>query len=472
MSEAKYAHGGAIEPKLVKFNSMYDGMVDAYESVQEKGTYFYVGGDKGQYVVTVESKGFPATEASDDWMYDYEDALDIAKKLAMGEDFYEYAKGGETATKKLLVLKADDEKGGNVFVSKEVVEVKDLNDAKSKVKDFVSQYNLNDKTFTGGEYFKMVKTSQKSGNVTSTEVKSKTLGNIDYNGKFKPTNSFKMAKGGIVKKSKIIENALKDGYFGIQKGSQDFKFKKSFGHEFDYDYLKRVIYNTIAHYFNNDDFYFNWLSDDRQRKEYSIFISELWKKHIDDIDGTLNKYFVLKNTPSSYNDKLYVYNGTFNLPTEIEKSKSLSQDVKTEFQEYRFKQGGEKLFPKKYNYLGKWPNNKVTLKMESGGKMARGGTTKFKDKVQSIKASLLKRKKVSPKVQKDYGKTYSPKEAEESAKRIVGSMVKKEKRQPRVSKMLEKMKKGTQLNKKKSTFKDRMKELSTKIKERKSKSTK
>jgi hypothetical protein len=105
-------------------------------------------------------------------------------------------------------------------------------------------------------------------------------------------------------------------------------------------------------------------------------------------------------------------------------------------------------------------------------KMANGGKVKFDDKVKSIKASLLKRKKVSPKVQKDYGKTYSPEEAEESAKRIVGSMVKNEKRQPRVSKMLEKMKKGTQLNKKKSTFKDRMKELSTKIKERKSKTTK
>ena len=105
-------------------------------------------------------------------------------------------------------------------------------------------------------------------------------------------------------------------------------------------------------------------------------------------------------------------------------------------------------------------------------KMAMGGRTKFKDKVQSIKASLLKRKKVSPKVQKDYGKTYSPKEAEESAKRIVGAMVKKEKRKPRVSKILEKMKKGTQIKKKKSTFKDRMKQLSTKIKERKSKSTK
>jgi len=55
-------------------------------------------------------------------------------------------------------------------------------------------------------------------------------------------------------------------------------------------------------------------------------------------------------------------------------------------------------------------------------KMAMGGKVKFADKVKSIKSSLLKRKKVSPSVQKDYGKTYSPREAEESAKRIVGAM--------------------------------------------------
>ena len=53
--------------------------------------------------------------------------------------------------------------------------------------------------------------------------------------------------------------------------------------------------------------------------------------------------------------------------------------------------------------------------------MAKGGKVKFEDKVKAIKESLLKRKKVSPKVQKDYGKTYSPKEAEESAKRIAAS---------------------------------------------------
>ena len=59
------------------------------------------------------------------------------------------------------------------------------------------------------------------------------------------------------------------------------------------------------------------------------------------------------------------------------------------------------------------------------GKMAMGGKVKFADKVKEVKASLLKRKKVSPKVQKDYGKTYSPKEAEQSAKRIIGAQVKK-----------------------------------------------
>jgi hypothetical protein len=70
----------------------------------------------------------------------------------------------------------------------------------------------------------------------------------------------------------------------------------------------------------------------------------------------------------------------------------------------------------------------------AGGMMAKGGVT-FKEKVKSVKSTLLKGKKVSPKVQKDYGKTYSPKEAEESAKRIVGAMTAKER-------LMKSMKKG------------------------------
>ena len=58
-------------------------------------------------------------------------------------------------------------------------------------------------------------------------------------------------------------------------------------------------------------------------------------------------------------------------------------------------------------------------------KMAKGGKVKFEDKVKAVKESLLKRKKVSPKVQKDYGKTYDRKEALEAAKRIVGAQTAK-----------------------------------------------
>ena len=55
-----------------------------------------------------------------------------------------------------------------------------------------------------------------------------------------------------------------------------------------------------------------------------------------------------------------------------------------------------------------------------------GGKTTFKEKVKSISKSLYKRKKVSPSVQKDYGKTYSKDESISSAKRIAGAMRKKE----------------------------------------------
>lgn len=72
------------------------------------------------------------------------------------------------------------------------------------------------------------------------------------------------------------------------------------------------------------------------------------------------------------------------------------------------------------NYSGK----RDTLKMimdNFESKMASGGKVKFADKVKAVQESLLKRKKVAPQVQKDYGKTYSKAEAKESAQRIVGS---------------------------------------------------
>jgi hypothetical protein len=65
------------------------------------------------------------------------------------------------------------------------------------------------------------------------------------------------------------------------------------------------------------------------------------------------------------------------------------------------------------------------FKMLRKGKMAMGGKVKFEDKVKAVQKSLLKRKKVAPVVQKDYGKTYNKKEALESARRIIGAQTAK-----------------------------------------------
>jgi len=84
-----------------------------------------------------------------------------------------------------------------------------------------------------------------------------------------------------------------------------------------------------------------------------------------------------------------------------------------------------------------WNKEKEAIKkaqeLRKHNKMAMGGET-FDSKVKSIKSRLLENKKVSPSVQKDYGKTYSPKEAEESAKRIVGAMTAKERLKMRMAK--------------------------------------
>jgi hypothetical protein len=68
------------------------------------------------------------------------------------------------------------------------------------------------------------------------------------------------------------------------------------------------------------------------------------------------------------------------------------------------------------------PNNK----MAKGGQMDKK-PAKFKDKVKAISKSL-EGKKVPKRVRKDYGATYDKKESVDAAKRIAGSMVKKERK--------------------------------------------
>jgi hypothetical protein len=79
-----------------------------------------------------------------------------------------------------------------------------------------------------------------------------------------------------------------------------------------------------------------------------------------------------------------------------------------------------KVLSEKYN-----PSFAKKLIESVSTKMGMGGKTTFKDKVKAI-SNKLEGKKVSPSVQKDYGKTYSKDEAIDSAKRIAGAMRKKE----------------------------------------------
>jgi hypothetical protein len=97
-----------------------------------------------------------------------------------------------------------------------------------------------------------------------------------------------------------------------------------------------------------------------------------------------------------------------------------------------FEEKFEKLFSQIKIWCKEWSQESIGLEFENdlyyietdSQYMKKGGIT-FNDKVKAIKYSLLKNKIVPKKLQKDYGKTYSPKEAEASAKRIAGAMLKR-----------------------------------------------
>ena len=135
-------------------------------------------------------------------------------------------------------------------------------------------------------------------------------------------------------------------------------------------------------------------------------------------------YIIIKNPKGLVTNKGY-YGMGYNKKEII----NLFEEKGLKYNEKGEKFGGQAL--EEYEFFLKKPT-KYDIQLPK--KMAMGGET-FDSKVKSIKSSLLKRKKVSPKVQKDYGKTYSPKEAEESAKRIVGAMTAKER-------LMKSMKKG------------------------------
>jgi len=60
-----------------------------FESKEQAGLFYFVEPGPGGrcFVVISQAKGFPATEAVDDWFGNESDAIEVARKLANGE-FY------------------------------------------------------------------------------------------------------------------------------------------------------------------------------------------------------------------------------------------------------------------------------------------------------------------------------------------------------------------------------------------------
>jgi hypothetical protein len=109
------------------------------------------------------------------------------------------------------------------------------------------------------------------------------------------------------------------------------------------------------------------------------------------------------------------------------KGGELEMGIKTEMEEHGMSKANATKTAK--DHLRENPKYYSIMKkvgLEEGGQLtlfATGGAT-FDDKVRAIKRNLVG-KKVPSKYQGEYGKRYDKDEAEESAKRIAGAMVKK-----------------------------------------------
>lgn len=179
--------------------------------------------------------------------------------------------------------------------------------------------------------------------------------------------------------------------------------------------------------------------------KYKIQVDELYPKELRDIPN-LDANQNLKEKPISIANKdwkKYVKdNSSFSVDEETENKIVLATRENGSV-------GDEQHSPKDIeraknilkNIKDKYPNTKgriytvdewVMLELEAPKEMAKGGQmdkkpAKFKDKVKAISKSL-EGKKVPKRVRKDYGATYNKKESMDAAKRIAGSMAKKERK--------------------------------------------
>ena len=245
-----------------------------------------------------------------------------------------------------------------------------------------------------------------------------------------------MAKGGKIVGYEVEYEKLVGGE--RERDIKSFKTKEE-AEEFakeNFGYVENV-YDGQYEYAKGGEItpYIVWVSKDGEKRELfgeykskraaDMQMNKLWPK---------GEYKQMGNKPKSMYEKegFYADGGMMAKGGEIYSSDNLyhlqvlkdGEEVdKNKFRARSLKEAKE-ISEDEYEgyYENKYGKNLTFIVSEA---MAMGGKVKFEDKVKAVKESLLKRKKVSPKVQKDYGKTYNRKEALEAAKRIVGAQTAK-----------------------------------------------
>jgi hypothetical protein len=350
------------------------------------------------------------------------------------------------------------EKGGHTYGKKksdiDVLSTEELKElvSEERNKKIKEWYKLGEKVVIGrNDGYSFMDSSSNTESIEATNPSRNKIFDIIKNN----PNITEIHFNGTIKAGKKVGEELEivDDFDVILWQKDDSYFKKSITFEFVEDngkYVNKIVdkKDTKTYKDRKDDtkyIYFTQLDKKYKTISEGRYNKNLFKEMIDSKEISVKE----KMSDGGYMAKGGVLN---------EKSKKMVNDgynlviytnLPSEFGQYHIvitKEKGEIVYVVKkghvadskrvesfttekdaLNYLTKKFGVKVSRRKanyEEGGIMAKGGET-FADKVDAVKSSLLKRNNVAPAVQKDYGKTYSPKEAEDSAKRIVGSQVAK-----------------------------------------------
>lgn len=236
----------------------------------------------------------------------------------------------------------------------------------------------------------------KNGEITTTKFMD-ILYEYEKKSKRKLEDGGYMADGGEnLDLKNAVSEALKDGYLSAKYVQYDQRNVKS------------------EDYFNSK----------YSSNKYKVEITEAWKNGFEKGTQEIMDQYEIDDDDYEYADGgltknvwvIFTREDYLKKPNIVEEFTATHATARKKLRKYQVPNIKETFFL----------TDKTTFEEMNEGKMADGGKVKFADKVKSIQTSLLKRKKVAPSVQKDYGKTYNKAEAKESATRIVGAMTSKE----------------------------------------------